>query len=55
MIRSLSWNDMLFFLGALRWTVLLAAIACTCGGVLGLGVALARVARSPSFRIAAAP
>lgn len=54
MIRSLSWNDMLFFLGALRWTVLLAAIACTCGGVLGLGVALARVARSRSLRIAAA-
>lgn len=54
MIRSLSWNDMLFFLGALRWTVLLAAIACTCGGVLGLGVALARVARSRWLRIAAA-
>lgn len=54
MIRSLSWNDMLFFLDALRWTVLLAAIACTCGGVLGLGVALARVARSRSLRTAAA-
>ncbi len=54
MIRSLSWNDMLFFLDALRWTVLLAAIACACGGVLGLGVALARVARSRSLRTAAA-
>lgn len=50
MIRSLSWNDLLFFLGALRWTVLLASIACLCGGVLGLGVALARVARSPAVR-----
>jgi polar amino acid transport system permease protein len=54
MIRSLSWNDLLFFLGALRWTVLLASIACLCGGVLGLGVALARVARSPAVRAAAA-
>ena len=54
MIRSLSWNDLLFFLGALRWTVLLASIACLCGGVLGLGVALARVARSRAVRTAAA-
>ncbi len=54
MIRSLSWNDLLFFLGALRWTVLLASIACLCGGVLGLGVALARVARSPAVRALAA-
>lgn len=54
MIRSLGWNDLLFFLGALRWTVLLASIACVCGGVLGLGVALARVARSRAVRTAAA-
>lgn len=54
MIRSLSWNDMLFFLGALRWTVLLASIACVCGGVLGLGIALARVAQSRTVRAAAA-
>lgn len=54
MIRSLGWNDLLFFLGALRWTVLLASIACICGGVLGLGVALARVARSRAVRSAAA-
>ncbi|KAF1020536.1 MAG: L-cystine transport system permease protein YecS [Paracidovorax wautersii] len=50
MIRSLSWNDLLFFLSALNWTVLLASIACLCGGVLGLGVALARVARSQTVR-----
>lgn len=54
MIRSLSASDLLFFLDALRWTVLLAAIACGCGGVLGLGVALARVARSRVLRGAAA-
>lgn len=54
MIRSLSWNDMLFFLGALRWTVLLASIACVCGGVLGLGIALARVAQSRTVRAVAA-
>ncbi len=54
MIRSLSWSDLAFFLGALRWTVLLATVACVCGGVLGLGVALARVAQASALRAAAA-
>lgn len=54
MIRSLTAADLLFFIDALRWTVLLAAIACICGGVLGLAVALARVARNRTLRMAAA-
>jgi polar amino acid transport system permease protein len=54
MIRSLSPGDLLFFLDGLRWTALLAFIACACGGVLGLGVALSRVARSPALRCASA-
>jgi polar amino acid transport system permease protein len=54
MIRSLSPGDLLFFLDGLRWTVLLAFIACTCGGLLGLGVALSRVARGSALRWTAA-
>jgi polar amino acid transport system permease protein len=54
MIRSLSFNDLLFFVDALRWTVLLAAIAIACGGLLGMGVALSRVARSRAVRAASA-
>lgn len=54
MIRSLSPGDLLFFLDGLRWTVLLAFIACTCGGMLGLAVALSRVARSPALRCVSA-
>lgn len=54
MIRSLTASDLLFFIDALRWTVLLAAIAIACGGALGLGVALARVARHRALRAAAA-
>ena len=53
MIRSLSWNDLLFFLDGLRWTALLSLIACTGGGVLGLGVALARVSLSKTLRVLA--
>lgn len=54
MLRSLSWSDMMFFADALRWTITLSIIACVCGGILGLGVALARDARSRAIRTAAA-
>jgi polar amino acid transport system permease protein len=50
MIRPLGWSDILFFFEALQWTGLLSLIACTCGGVLGLGVALARVSKSSLLR-----
>lgn len=49
----MSWNTAPFFMQALGWTVLLATIACVFGGVLGLGVALARVARAGWLRAAA--
>ncbi len=42
MIRTFGWNEFLFILGAVRWTLALSAIAFVGGGVGGLAVALAR-------------
>jgi polar amino acid transport system permease protein len=44
-MRSLGWNEILFILGAVRWTLLLSAVAFTGGTVGGLMVALARTGR----------
>lgn len=46
MIREFGTSDLLFILFAIRWTLLLSAIAFVGGAVGGLGVALARVSAS---------
>ena len=38
----MDWNQFLFLLGGLKWTLALSAIGFVVGGVAGLGVALAR-------------
>ena len=43
MIRGLGADQVLFIVGALRWTVALAALSLLLGGVAGFAVALARV------------
>lgn len=42
MSREFDWPEFLFLLGALRWTVVLSAIAFVGGGVGGLVLAIAR-------------
>ena len=43
MIHSLGTDQVLFIVGALRWTVALAALSLVIGGVAGFAVAIARV------------
>ncbi len=43
MIHSLGADQVLFIVGALRWTALLAALSLVIGGVAGFVVAIARV------------
>jgi polar amino acid transport system permease protein len=40
-------NEFLFLLIGLKWTVILSAVGFVCGGISGLGVALARTSGSP--------
>ena len=42
-MRSLTSGDLVFLVFALRWTILLSAMAFVGGGVIGVGIALARV------------
>jgi polar amino acid transport system permease protein len=44
MIRELGWLDIFYLVAALRWTVALTAIAFAGGGVVGIAMALLRVA-----------
>lgn len=53
MSRDFATPEMLFLLGALRWTVLLTLVAFIGGGAGGLLVALARVSPSRGVRWAA--
>lgn len=41
-MRQLNWNDLLFLPYAARWTVLLSLLSFVGGGIIGLGIALAR-------------
>lgn len=41
----MGWNEFLFLLIGLKWTVLLSAIGFVFGGIAGLGIALARTAK----------
>ncbi len=54
MIRSFGQAEFLYLLAAARWTVLLSLVAFAGGGVLGLGLAIARTARLRWVRLAAA-
>jgi polar amino acid transport system permease protein len=49
-IRYFTWSDVLYLIEAARWTVLLAIIAFTGGGVVGALVTLMRVSRSRIMR-----
>jgi polar amino acid transport system permease protein len=51
-MRAFGYGDLLFILEAARWTLALSAIAFFCGGLCGLGVALARTSRIKPLRYA---
>jgi polar amino acid transport system permease protein len=42
-MRTLSFNDIVFLLLAMKWTLALSAAAFVFGGIVGIGIALARV------------
>ena len=50
MITSFGWQEALFLVGSVRWTILLTLIAFLGGGVLGGTIALLRLAKSPTIR-----
>ena len=50
MIREFAWIDVLYLIAAMRWTLVLTAVALLGGGLLGAVVALLR---SPRLRAAA--
>ena len=49
-MRDLVFNDVLFLLEGLKWTIILSLIAFAGGGVVGLMIALARVSTSRLLR-----
>jgi len=53
MSRDFSWPEMLFLLGALKWTLALTGVAFLGGGAGGLIVALMRVSPRRANRVAA--
>jgi polar amino acid transport system permease protein len=53
MIRQFGPTEAWFIIAAVRWTLLLSAIAFIGGGIAGLGVALARTAPVAGLRLAA--
>jgi ABC-type amino acid transport system permease subunit len=44
MIREFGMVEFLYLLGAMKWTLALSLLAFVCGGLLGLVIALLRVA-----------
>ncbi len=54
MLRPIGIGDFIFILLAVRWTIALSLMAFLGGGVVGLGVALARVSRRRWVRSASA-
>lgn len=54
MSRDFEWPEFLFLVGALRWTLILSAVAFVCGAIAGLGIALMRVSRFAPLRWLAA-
>lgn len=51
--QTFGWPQFLFLAQSLQWTVILTALALGGGGLVGFGVALARVSRHPALRLAA--
>ena len=51
--QTFGWPQFLFLVQSLQWTVVLTALALGGGGIVGFGVALARVSQLPALRIAA--
>lgn len=54
MIRTFSWDEVQFLILSVRWTIALTLLALVGGGVLGFGVALARVSLRTPLRTAGA-
>jgi polar amino acid transport system permease protein len=54
MSRDFELPEFLFLVGALRWTLILSAVAFVCGSIAGLGIALMRVSRFAPLRWLAA-
>ena len=52
-VRDFGWNEFLFLLMSVRWTVFLSLLAFVGGGILGLLVAACRIAPSRLLRQAA--
>ena len=50
MIREFTFNDVLYLVAAMRWTLALTAIAFAGGGLVGLAVALLRVSAIAPLR-----
>ncbi|KAA0680134.1 amino acid ABC transporter permease [Azospirillum brasilense] len=53
MIRAFSYNEFLFLLSAMQWTLALSAIAFIGGATVGLVIALARTSDIKAVRLAA--
>lgn len=53
MIRQFGPDEVLFIIGALRWTLVLTVLSLLIGGAIGFAVALARVARPHAARVLA--
>ena len=52
-MREFGWNEFLFLIEALRWTLLLSAVSFIGGGVMGLAIALLRISPIRPLRIVA--
>ena len=52
--QTFGWPQFWFLVGSLQWTVVLTALALGGGGIIGFGMALARVSRWPALRWTAA-
>lgn len=50
MITSFGWQEALFLVGSVRWTILLTLIAFLGGGILGGAIALLRLSTSATVR-----
>jgi polar amino acid transport system permease protein len=50
----MTWSEFLFLLQGIKWTIALSAIGFVGGGVVGLGVALARTSGRPALEHVAA-
>lgn len=49
-MRTLTFSDIEFLIFAVRWTLLLSALAFLGGGVVGMAIALMRTSRQPMLR-----